>query len=237
MLAIWLVFCSGLFAEEIKEKKWNDEAELSFVDTTGNTEVMSLSAKNKLGYQFTDRLTGQWNLSALYGETDGDKTAERYATDLRADYAFTDRLYAAGIAGWLKDEFSGIDQRIYIGPAVGYKFLLGPKHFLNGEVGVEHVMEDYTNDEEENFMRGRLFGLYEFQLTEKSKFSQSLEYLHSFEDADDYNANSITAIITSLSDTFSLKTSYEVRYDNKPVPDTLEETDTTLSAALIVNFN
>jgi len=235
-LAIWLMLCTSLFAAENTDKKWSDEAELSYVDTSGNTELLSLSAKNKLGYQITDRLSGEWNLSALYGEVDGDKIAERYGTDVRLDYDFTDRLYAAGIAGWLKDEFAGIDHQIYIGPAVGYKFLLGPKHFLNGEAGVEYVKEDYTNDEKENFMQGRLYGLYEFLLTEKSKFSQSLEYLHNFEDANNYNANSITAVITSLSDTFSIKTSYEVYYDNETVPDSLEKTDTILSVALVVNF-
>ena len=75
MLAIWLVLCSGLYAEENKDKKWSDEAELSYVETSGNTEVLSLSAKNNLGYQFTERLSGQWSLSALYGETGGEKNS------------------------------------------------------------------------------------------------------------------------------------------------------------------
>jgi putative salt-induced outer membrane protein len=235
-LAIWLMLYGGLFAEENKDKKWNDEAELSYVDTSGNTEVRSLSGKNKLGYQFNDRLAGEWNLSALYGETDGRKIAERYATDGRIDFSVTERLYVAGLVGWLKDEFSGIDQRISIGPAVGYKFLLGPKHFLKSEASLEYVEEDYTNNDEEAFMRAGLYGLYEFLLTEKSRFSQSLEYLYDFEDVNNYNLNSVTAIITSLSDIFSIKTSYEVHYDNAPVPDSLEETDTILSVALVVNF-
>lgn len=235
--ASWLVLCAGLHAQEDSAKKWKDEAELSYVGTSGNTDVLSLSAKNKLDYQFTERLSGQWNLSVLYGETGGDKTAERYATDIRSDYSITERVYAAGLAGWLKDEFSGIDRRINLGPAVGYKFLLGPAHFLNSEAGLEYVKEDYTDNDEDSFMRGRLYGLYEFLLTEKSKFSQSLEYLHNLDDGSDYNINSITAIITSLSDTFSIKTGYEIHYDNKPVPDSIEETDTILSVALVVNFN
>jgi putative salt-induced outer membrane protein len=235
--AIWLSLCTTLFAEEKDNRNWKDEAELSYVDTGGNTDVLSLSAKNKLIVDFTDRLSGQWDISALYGETDGDKTAERYATSGRLDYSITERIYVAGIAGWMKDEFSGIDRRFNIGPAFGYKFLLGPKHFLKAEAGLEYVDEDYTNDDEASFVQSRVFGQYEFLLTEKSKFSQSLEYLHNFDDGSDYKVNSESAIIMSLSDTYSIKTSYEVHYDHEPVPDTLEKTDTMLSVALVVNFN
>ena len=63
-----------------------------------------------------------------------------------------------------------------------------------------------------------------------------LSYVNTGGNTDNYNMNSVTALITSLSDTFSIKTSYEVHFDNEPVPDSLEETDTILSVALIVNF-
>jgi len=233
LILICLILPSIAIAEE---SKWQDEAELSFVSTGGNTEVTSLSAKNKLTYQFTEKLKGQWDLSALYGETEDVRTAERYATQVRLDYDLTDRIYMAGIGGWQQDEFAGIEQRLYLGPAVGYKILTGPKHTLSAEGGIDYVTEEYTNDEDADFMRGRAFGSYEFLLTEKSKFSQTLELLYAFDDGDNYNINSVSALITSLSDTFSIKTSYEILYDNEPVPDTLEETDTILSVALIVNF-
>ena len=233
MIFVWMIVPTMVAAED---SKWQDEAELSYVSTGGNTEVTSLSAKNKLTYRFTDKLKGSWDLSALYGETEDVKTAERYATEFRLDYDLTDRLYIAGIGGWLQDEFAGIDQRLYLGPALGYKILTGPKHLLSAEAGIDYVTEEYTNDEDADYMRGRAFGSYEFLLTEKSKFNQTLELLYDFDDSDNYNANSVTALITSLSDTFSIKTSYEIHYDNEPVPDSLEETDTILSVALIVNF-
>jgi putative salt-induced outer membrane protein len=48
--------------------------------------------------------------------------------------------------------------------------------------------------------------------------------------------NSETAVLSSLSDYFSLKTSYVIKYDNEPVPKTLDDTDTILAVALVVNF-
>jgi putative salt-induced outer membrane protein len=88
----------------------------------------------------------------------------------------------------------------------------------------------------DDYLRGRALGEYKFEFTEKTRFTQSLEYLHDFDNSENYNINSETALITALSDKLSLKTSYVVNYDNEPIPDDLEETDTTLAVTLIVNL-
>lgn len=235
-ITVLLVLCALATGSHAAEKKWSDEAELSFVDTGGNTDVLSLSGKNLLKYRFTDKLKGAWKLGALYGESDGEKNAESYFTELRLDYLFTEQFYSYAMGGWMKDEFAGIDSKYYLGPGAGYKFLTGPKHLLLGEVGFNYVTEDYTNDTNEDYIQGRAFAKYEYAFTEKNKFSQSLEYLYDFDDSENYNVNSETALISALSDYLSLKTSYVVKYDNKPVPETLEETDTILGVTLVVNF-
>jgi putative salt-induced outer membrane protein len=219
-----------------QEKRWRDEAELAFVDTGGNTDVTSLSAKNLLKYQFTDALEGAWKLGALYGETDGEKTAESYFTELRFDYLFTEQLYTYASAGWIQDEFAGIDARYYAGPGVGYKFLAGPKHFLIGETGLNYVIEDYTDGTDRDYIDGRAFAKYEYAFTEKNRVSQSLEFLYDFDDSDNYRVTSETAVVSALSDYVSLKASYLIKYDNEPVPKTLKETDTTLAVTLVVNI-
>jgi putative salt-induced outer membrane protein len=233
---VLLVVFSMVTAVFAEEKKWADEAELSFVDTGGNTDVVSLSAKNLLRYTFTEELKGAWKLSALYGESDGVKNAESYATELRLDYLLTDQLFSALIAGWLEDEFAGIESRYYLGPAVGYKFFNGPRHFIVSEVGLNYVKEEYTDGTEKDYLEGRAFGQYQYAFTEKNRFSQSLEFLYDFEDSENYRVNSETALISALSDYLSLKASYEIKHDNKPVPSTLKETDTILSVTLVINF-
>jgi putative salt-induced outer membrane protein len=233
VLLIVLVFAPGTRAEE---KKWSDEGELSFVDTGGNTDVTTLSAKNLLKYKFTNKLQGAWKLGVLYGESDGEKNAESYFTELRLDYQYTKRLYSYAIAGWMQDEFAGFDSRYYLGPGVGYKFLSGPNHFLVGEAGLSYVKEEYIDDTDKDYLQGRAFAQYKYAFTEKNRFSQSVEFLYDFDDSENYNVNSETAVISALSDYLSLKTSYVVKYDNQPVPETLEETDTVLAVTLVVNF-
>ena len=233
VLFIVFTIVTGVCAQE---KKWSDQAELSFVDTGGNTDVTSLSARNLLKYKFSDELQAAWKLGALYGQSDGEKNAESYFSNLRLDYLFTKHLYSFVNAGWSKDKFAGFDSRYYVGPGAGYKFLVGPKHFLLTEVSLNYINETYIDDTDKDYLGGRAFAEYEYAFTDKNKFSQFVEYLHDFDDRNNYNMYSETALISALSDYLSLKTSYVVKYDNQPVPATLKETDTILSVTLVVNF-
>ena len=143
--------------------------------------------------------------------------------------------------GWLRDEFAGLENKYYGGPFCGYRFLTGPRHMLTGELGLSYAAEDYTeekeseNFEDKDFVEGRVFGLYEYIITEKTKFSQSLEYLYDFDDSDNYKVNSLSEITVTINDTFSIKTSYEICYANQ-VSENLNTTDRFLTAALVGNF-
>jgi len=221
-----------------EEKRLTNETNFSLVNTTGNSEAFTVAGKNEMKYQFSDKWAGSWVIGALYGKSDGDKNAERYFTDLRTDYTISERWYAYGLGSWLRDEFAGFDNRIGIGPGVGYKFLIGPKHFLLGEAGLNYAYEDYLDSDEDNrrFLEGRLFGKYEWAFTEKTKFSQGLEYLQSFKNGDTWKLNSETALVTAITDILGLKMSYSVFYNNDPRPSDLDETDTILATSLVVTY-
>lgn len=218
------------------EKQWEDSAELSYVQTGGNTDIMTFSGNNSLKYSFSEKWVGTWKLGALYGETDGVNNAERYYTDLRMDYGASDTLYCYAIAGWLQDKFAGIDRRLYVGPGAGYKFLNSERHNLSTEAGLSYAAETYSDDTDSNFLEGRFMGKYEFVFNPKTKFTQTAEYLHNFDDSEKYRINTLTGLVTQLTDMFSLKISYEMNFQNEPTPETLDQADTLFSVALVVNF-
>lgn len=229
-----ILYMAGISSAE--DKKWEDAAELSYVQTGGNTEVLTFSGNNALKYNFTANWIGSWDVGLLYGKTDGEVNAERYFTDLRTDYKASDTLYYYALGGWLKDRFAGIDKRLYIGPGAGYEILTGDTHFLSTEAGLNYATETDTDGNEEDFMEGRFFGRYEYVFNPKTKFTQTAEYLHNFDDAAKYRINTVSGLTTQLTDMFSLKVTYEVKYQNEPSPDTLENTDTLFSVALVANF-
>ena len=224
--------------EPEKEKRFSNETSLSVVSTTGNTDSLSLAGKNNMKYKFSDRWSGAWVIGAIYNETSGVREAERYFTDLRADFSITDRWFAYGLGSWLRDEFAGFDNRIGIGPGAGFRFLMGPKHFLTGEGGLNYAYEEYTDPAEgdEQFLEGRLFGKYEWAFTEKTKFSQGLEYLQSLRDSSTWKLNSETAFTTAITEILALKVSYSVFYNNKPQPSTLDKTDTIFATSLVIAY-
>ena len=243
-----IVLAISAQAEETKpKKKWTDEAELSFVNTSGNSETSTFAGKNLLKIKFTDKLEGEWDIAALKSQstdktTDRNElTAERYSTNLKLSYSFTERFYSGLATGWSRDEFAGLQNKYYAGAFVGYKFLTGPKHLLKGELGLNYADEDYTtkkelkNFKDKDFVEGRAFGLYEYALTEKTKFAQSVEYLGDFDDPNNYKINSLSALTVAISDIFSIKPSYEIRYVNK-VPVDINTTDRIWTVALVANF-
>jgi putative salt-induced outer membrane protein YdiY len=72
--------------------------------------------------------------------------------------------------------------------------------------------------------------------TEKTKFSQGLEYLQSFKNGDTWKLNSETALVTAITDILALKISYTVFYNNDPRPSDLDEVDTIFATSLVVTY-
>jgi len=237
LAVVMVTFCvAGLAcAAEQEERRFNTEAEFSYVNTSGNSEVTTLSAKNKMIYKFTDKVSGRWKFQALNGKSDGKRDAEAYSMELRGDYAPTERFYNYVAANWLTDRFADIDYRYTYGVGSGYKFLTGPVHFLLAEAGLTYTLEKLIDDSDDEYLGGRLYTEYIYQITKDTKFSQSLEGLFDFERMRNYMLNSETALITSINSIFSFKTSYIVKYDNEPAKNS-DNTDTILAAALVASF-
>jgi putative salt-induced outer membrane protein YdiY len=219
-----------------EEKKLKNEAELSYVQIDGNTDVTTLSFKNQLDYQIAERLKSAWKLGVLYGESEGEQTAESYMTELRTDYTLKKKFYLYAITGYLNDEFAGIENRYYGGLGTGYHILDGPKNFLSGELGLNYSKEEYINDTDQTFTEGRAFVLYEYAIGEHSRFSQGVEYLFDLTYNENYRLNSDTAVKVQINTILSLKVGYEVRYDNTPTPETLDETDTRFYTAIVASI-
>jgi putative salt-induced outer membrane protein YdiY len=228
---VWVLSCG--YAQG---KNFGAEAELAYLDATGNTDVIVFSAKNSMVYAFNQNLEGLWKAGARYGESGGEKNVERYFTELRINYLFARRLYTSVITKWLTDEFAGIHWRYYIGPALGYQFIKGPAHFLSLEAGVNYTIVDYTDDTKERSIEGRSFAEYKYLITQQTRFKSSIEFFYNFSDGKAFNINSELSLVNSLEEYLALKTSFEIEYDNKPVPSTLKKTDTVLSFAIIFTY-
>lgn len=231
-LFIALLLISSAYAEE---KKWGDIAELSYVETGGNTDVRTFSFNNSLKYGFSKDFLGSWKITSLTNETEGKKTAEQFFTSFRLNYNLYDNVYALTDASWFQDKFAGIDNRYIYALGLGYAVLSGSKHKLNTEAGVNYTSEEFTNGTDNDYSGGRLFVHYTYIFNDKNKLSQSVEYLHDFENPDNYMINTETSLVSTLNSFLSFKTSYSTIHDNEPAAGK-KETDSKVLMALVMNF-
>lgn len=245
MIAIGFLTLLGVaeigFAEDLEPnqaKRFSNETVFSMINTRGNTDTLTLAGENEMAYKFSEKWAGSWGAGAVYKEVDSTNKIERYFADMRVDASITEHWYVYLLASWDRDEFSGFDHRLGLGPGMGCKFLNGPKHFLFGELGLNYRYEDYSGSETdpEQFMESRLFGKYKWAFTEKTHFSQELEYLQSYEQEDTLKLKSDTALITAINKMMALKIAYAVLYNNNPIPSTLENTDSTFTTSLVFKF-
>lgn len=111
-------------------------------------------------------------------------------------------------------------------------------HILNGETNNTKTAEKYDTElrlDKKYSDRVYSFGNVIWLQDKFAGFSQSVEYIPSFKDQNNYFVNSETAVVSALNGYLSLKASYVVNYNNDP-PAGKERTDTITSTTLVVNF-
>lgn len=220
---------------------WSGEGSFSAGTSTGNTETSDLGLGLDLK-RTQDRWVIGVNAKADYGETDGAETKNRVFLSGTADYQISDHLFGFGQGSYEKDEFSGFENRYFIGGGLGWNIYDSEKTnwSVRGGPGlkVDEVREVTTNgvvttpgETVESFS---VIGSsdYKLQINDNVSLGNATNVLYAEESTQLSNTFAITA---SLTNTLSARVSYEVRHDTNP-PAGFEETDTTTRVSLVYKF-
>jgi putative salt-induced outer membrane protein len=241
-----LIFLSGLlsisllgsaFAEDAPKpdtKPWKNETELSVLSSNGNTKSSSSSGKNTFNYKWT-RTSLELIGGGLGSSSNQQTTAERYFASQKVAYSLDERNYTFEKGGWEKDRFAGIKDREEENVGLGRAVMARPKDLITAELGVGYTAEARENQKQNNFTSGRAYSKYVHTISDTAKFTQDAEYLHDFDNPDDFRVNTETALIAALSIHFSLKVSYVWKYVGAP-PVGFGRSDTTTSVSLIAVY-
>jgi putative salt-induced outer membrane protein YdiY len=183
-------------------------------------------------------------------------TAAIYGVGAKYRHDITDRFFWYVGASWYQNFFAGIDDRYIAGAGLGYTVVKGAKNTLKLELGADYTREDPLGNpppvalETDDFAGVRGFLGYELKFSEKSKLTEDLNLFANLETSDAWRANSVTAITAGFTNSLAVKVSYAIAYSNQPPvrvipanpgpgPDAIyefEDTDTILTAALVINF-
>ncbi len=236
MRCVLLASCFSLLAAALpaQDKPTAITLDFGLVNAAGNTSVTSFN----FGEQLT-HVAGPWTLrqhaAALYGRTDGEKSAEQFRAGVRADHAFSDRVGVYGLIGWDRNEFAGIRTRFEEGLGVAVQAIAEPRTQLAFEAGIGATQQRNTLGESSRFLSGRAAGRFKYLLAEKAYVQQLLEFLPNFDESDAYRIFSETSLVAPLSTSIALKASYVIRYDNLPEPGFVKS-DRVLTTGVQVNW-
>ena len=202
-----------------------------FLGTSGNTETSSLNSGATLNYK-----QGNWEHeatgAAIFAAEDNETTAEAYEAGLRSRWDMTDKDFLFGRLNWRKDRFGAFDTQFSQTLGYGRRFLEGPVHTLNTEVGVgARQSEDQLGAEsDETIFFGGMD--YKWQFSETAAFEQTFV----LEAGEDNNyVESKSSLSATLVGALSLVASYTVR-NNSDVPAGTEKTDTQTAISLEYGF-
>lgn len=209
---------------------------IGFVQTAGNTDLVTLNVGEELAYT-ASRFVVRQTFSTVYGRSDGETTASSWRAGARGDYRFSPVVAGFARLGFDRDRFAGISRRLEEGLGVAVRALDRPRDLLEVEGGLDLIQERSTLGTSDDFVAGRSAARYtrRFGDGEKAYFQQLVEFLPNLETTEDFRVTSETTLVAPLSRQLALKVSYVLRLDNVPEPG-FGKTDRQLMSALQITL-
>ena len=214
---------------------WSHESEVNIVLTSGNSQTETYGGKQTTSYKF-DLNTLAAKAKYVQTRDSGTEKAKSWEASLRYEREFT-----SSVSGFISqlaesDLFAGFIQRNSTDLGAKYFIVKNESDELFSEFGYRYSFED-KNDPASDVLRQilRLAGQWTRKWSAGVSSQLIAEYLHNTKEAEDYLANGEASLSTSLSDIFSFKTGYSLKYQNKPLGGR-KLTDTVFTTALVAKF-
>lgn len=238
LTAALLVVASQTIAAETtenateKQSKWNSEAELGYVKTTGNSETETFVIKAKVVNQ-----RNKWKHTAKgealrNAEANDVVTAEKYFLSGKSQYEFKSRSYMYGLVTYDDDRFSGYDYVLLGVLGYGRTVMERDTLKLDLEVGAGGRQSEPEVGETENEAVFRAAGDFEWKISPSAVFVQELS---TDIGQDKYINRSLTALTTKVNSYLSSKIAYQVKYTSEVPPDK-DKTETELTFTLLFKY-
>lgn len=231
-----LLAAAPLAAQEPPRDTLKLSGTIGFVQTSGNTDLVTLNVGQELSYR-AERVGLRQSFSTVYGRSEGETNASSWRAGVRGDYRFSRAVAVFVRLSYDRDRFAGISRRLEEGAGFAVTALQRPRDLLELEAGLDLVQERSTLGTGEDFVAGRGAVRYtrRFSDADQPYFQQSFELLPNLESTDDFRFNSESALVAPLSRQLALKVSYVIRLDNQPEPG-FEKTDRVLTSALQITL-
>jgi putative salt-induced outer membrane protein YdiY len=242
-LAFWLILCLSAWgwSEEAKEEPphWKGDVSLGLSLARGNSRSSSFSFTFSADGPINQAKTLLWLNKAIYlfGESEGETSADNLLVSTRLNWQHTPRLYSYYELQGLRDRFKNYSYRIMPAVGVGYKIIAQKTVTMGLDAGLSEVFtEYYDSGDTDNYLGLKLGEELIWKIAETSEFNEKLEIDPDLSDFSRYFMRFEANLITAIAKSWSVKLTFIDTYDSQPVGVGVEKNDMVFIAGLSRKF-
>lgn len=218
----------------LAEDGWKNETQVGVVTTSGNTETTTLSAAQSTKYEFTKNVFSISG-SYLYQKSGEVISAKAWSLGVRYERELSERLSLFASEMVQGDRFKDLRQGYNTDLGAKYSFVKSDTLTWFGEAGYRFTRQN-TSSANQNLHFARLYTEIEKKWNESVSSKYWLEVLPNFTESADWQANTEISLSAALSNLFSVKTGYLLKFDHMPNAAGLKPADKIFTTALVAKF-
>ena len=216
-------------AEE--EEGFSGRVGLGYLAASGNSDSESANGSFDLLWNY-EPWHHSLNGRAIKSSASGVTTAEAFGLTAQSKYDLSEKSYVFGLFAFNSDEFSVIDKQTRAALGYGRRIIETDKHVLNLELGAGQRWADLRDGTSEDELIYRVGGDYRWNISETSKFTQTLTIESG---SSNTHTEAVSAVNASILDTLALVLSFTVRNNSDVLPG-IDKTDTFTAISLEYTF-
>jgi putative salt-induced outer membrane protein YdiY/ketosteroid isomerase-like protein len=214
--------------------EWAGTAELTILSTRGNVNTFTFGSSGEVAWQ-----RGPWrtNMRAAFVRTtdSGLERGRSINLEVRQSRAMSPVAELFGRAHYQRDLFSGILRRIGADAGVGLVFVRDGQR-LQLTIGAGSTTERRINSPADVIAPTAAAGVhYRWTLSAATSIAEEALVTTSLARRNNWRAESTLSLTTTLRRPLALRTSYQTRYLNEPVPG-FKRLDAVLSMSVVARF-
>ena len=237
---VFFVGLSGLWAEAEEEPPhWKGDVSLGLSLARGNARSSSFSFTFAADGPVNQANTLLWANKAIYlfGEMDGETSAENLLVATRLDWRHSGRLYSYYELQGIRDRFKNYSHRFLPAAGVGYRIIAADALTLGLDVGLSQVFTKYYDTGDTESYTGLKIGeQFAWKISETAELTEKAEVAPDVSDFSRYYLRFEANLITAIAKSWSVKLTFIDNYDSQPVGPGIKKNDVTFIAGVSRKF-
>lgn len=196
---------------EGNEGVWVGNAALSFSRSAGNTSSTTYSAAvDEVRTTQSNKIFAY--LSALYGNSQGVKSADKARLGSRYDHNLSNNIFGFGLLEFEKDSLANLSLRTAGGTGLGYYFIKNDVNSFDAFSGFSYSQSDMTVGKTTSNTEILLGEESNHKLSDNTRFKQKLSYYPSMEKSGQFRSLFESGLVVDLNSTMGLSISLQNKY-------------------------